>query len=70
MARICGSCKKHIEQAEVLEITVRALDPNEGQDQDNAAQVYEDFCDGCISDGSAIAFLLKAIEWTLEPKSS
>jgi len=69
MARICGSCKRHIEQTEVLEITVRAIDPEEGQDQDNAAQAYEDFCDGCIASGAAIAFLLKQIDWTLEPKA-
>lgn len=70
MARICGCCKKVIEQDEFLQITIRALDPEEGHDQDDAAQAYEDFCDGCISTGEAIAHLLKQIEWTLEPKTS
>lgn len=70
MARICDECGNQIDQPEFLELTVRVLDPGEGQDQDNAAQGYGDFCDGCVASGKAIANLLKRVSWTLEPKPS
>jgi len=67
MARICESCNKLIEQKddEYLEVTLRILDSTEGAGEDAKGQAYGDFCDACVSDGSAVRILVKRIDWNL-----
>lgn len=72
MARSCDACRLLITQKddEYLELSVRVLDATESDTQDPRDSRYCDFCDGCIHSGAALAYLLKAVEWKLEPAAT
>ena len=68
MARVCDGCDKIIEQKdnEFLHVWIIVRDTTEGNEQDSKAQSYGDFCDMCVSNGTAIKKLVEPIEWKFE----
>lgn len=66
MARVCEACKRVIAQEhnQFIELQVRVLDTTKAEEQDEYASCYADVCDMCLSDGTALAFVLKAVDWT------
>lgn len=52
--RKCEGCSQPIPQRQFIQLTMRALQSDEGDEQDNIEQVYGDYCDGCLASGKAI----------------
>ena len=58
ITRKCESCNQMIPQECYVELTVRILRTNEGDNQTTMEQTYGDYCDGCVANGSALEDLV------------
>lgn len=65
MARQCDGCQRLIDQKadEYVELSARVLDVTEGDMQDPKTEAHHDYCDQCLTDGTALRTLLAAVDW-------
>lgn len=61
LMRKCESCGKPIHQKQFVEMTIRILRSNEGENQDQLEQVFGDYCDGCVTSGRATEDLVAGL---------
>jgi hypothetical protein len=61
LTRKCAACGEMVRRAQYIELIVRVLTTSGSEDQNPIEQAYDDYCDGCVLDGSAVADLLRAL---------
>lgn len=62
LARTCDNCDVTIDRETMIEITLRVLKCDQNDEQDAVEEVCGDYCDACITNGGAVAGLLRALE--------
>jgi hypothetical protein len=61
MMRRCEACEKPIPQRQFVELTLRVLRSEQGENQDPVEQTFGDYCDGCVASGKAVEDLVSGL---------
>lgn len=64
ITRKCGACGRMITTKRCYEIMIRLLKTDGPEGQGELAQRFDDYCEPCILNGSAIKDLLTSLEET------
>jgi len=58
MMRKCEGCNKPIPQRQFVEVSIRILQSNQGENQDAIEEWHGDYCDRCVATGEAVRNLV------------
>jgi hypothetical protein len=61
LARCCESCKTPIRKPRFVEVTVRLLRADQGENQDSLDEAYGDYCASCVKSGRALTDALSGL---------